>query len=45
MGYYEACLTFGFVLNLQYEPATKECGEAMSAARKRLKDLEKSRRK
>lgn len=30
---------------LAYEPAPKECGEAMSAARKRLKELEKSRRK
>lgn len=29
---------------LAYEPAPKECNEAMSAARKRLKDLEKSRR-
>jgi len=31
--------------SVQYEPAPKECGEAMSAARKRLKDLEKSRQK
>ncbi|KAL9961476.1 hypothetical protein ACROYT_G030422 [Oculina patagonica] len=30
---------------LAYEPAPKECSEAMSAARKRLKDLDKSRRK
>jgi len=29
---------------LAYEPAAKECSEAMSAARKRLKELEKSRR-
>lgn len=29
---------------LAYEPAPKECGEAMAAARKRLKDLDKSRR-
>ncbi|XP_074608256.1 uncharacterized protein LOC141860913 [Acropora palmata] len=29
---------------MAYEPAAKECNEAMSAARKRLKDLEKSRR-
>lgn len=30
---------------LAYEPATKDCSEAMSAARKRLKELQKSRRK
>ncbi|KAJ7370499.1 hypothetical protein OS493_032065 [Desmophyllum pertusum] len=30
---------------LAYEPASKECGEAMSAARKRLKEQDKSTRK
>ena len=29
----------------QYEPAPKECSEAMSAARKRLKELDKSQKK
>ncbi|XP_027050633.1 protein LKAAEAR1-like [Pocillopora damicornis] len=30
---------------LAYEPAPKECNEAMSAARKRLKEMDKSKRK
>lgn len=30
---------------LAYEPAPKECSEAMSAARKRLKELDKSQKK
>ena len=38
---------FGFLFSiaLKYEPAPKECNEAMSAARKRLKELDKSKRK
>ena len=34
-----------FSIALKYEPAPKECNEAMSAARKRLKELDKSKRK
>ena len=36
---------FSFSIALKYEPAPKECNEAMSAARKRLKEMDKSKRK